>query len=337
MTREIINTGTVPNDRQGDTLKEAFTKTNSNFTEVYNYSSNSWINPITSNTWNVIQMTGTSYVEWPADNTASINTYSVYDETPWIDDANTIFFSIPDDPSTNTLITSMTTGDSTYGLSSPLRYVYISGNVYNFGFNYWTRDQVYDAANSRWNLSATALNGISEVPLTLAANTNVDIQIYFTAPPQKWFDPDALGITDFRGAKISYRAYIDGANGFSEIADYSYMVPHYRGNFGTLGSSIVRQLDVQDFSEYAHPQGYSSRRSSIANYITRTRIKSGTTGDYSDYNDINNLQSINLLLEIDKGLAYRNYNSKDPYYFEGDVPGNLHIQWVATVWTGKDW
>ena len=35
MTRQLINTGTLPNDGQGDSLRDAGTKLNSNFNEVY--------------------------------------------------------------------------------------------------------------------------------------------------------------------------------------------------------------------------------------------------------------------------------------------------------------
>ena len=39
MTQQIIDVGNVANDGQGDTLREAFIKTNDNFTELYNASS----------------------------------------------------------------------------------------------------------------------------------------------------------------------------------------------------------------------------------------------------------------------------------------------------------
>lgn len=35
MAQELINTGGTPNDGTGDPLRDAFTKTNSNFTELY--------------------------------------------------------------------------------------------------------------------------------------------------------------------------------------------------------------------------------------------------------------------------------------------------------------
>lgn len=35
MAQEIISVGSTPNDNTGDTLRDAFIKTNSNFTELY--------------------------------------------------------------------------------------------------------------------------------------------------------------------------------------------------------------------------------------------------------------------------------------------------------------
>jgi len=35
MTKQIINVGTDPNDRSGDSLRTAFQKVNANFTELY--------------------------------------------------------------------------------------------------------------------------------------------------------------------------------------------------------------------------------------------------------------------------------------------------------------
>jgi hypothetical protein len=41
MAKQTINIGTTPNDKTGDQLRTAFTKTNDNFTEVYAYPLNS--------------------------------------------------------------------------------------------------------------------------------------------------------------------------------------------------------------------------------------------------------------------------------------------------------
>jgi hypothetical protein len=37
MVKKIINTGTEGNDATGDPIREAFTKTNENFTELYSF------------------------------------------------------------------------------------------------------------------------------------------------------------------------------------------------------------------------------------------------------------------------------------------------------------
>lgn len=65
MAREIIGTGTTPNDGTGDVLLDAFTKVNANFTEVYN-STNGFIDyndttgaiALTANTWTEIPNNG---------------------------------------------------------------------------------------------------------------------------------------------------------------------------------------------------------------------------------------------------------------------------------------
>ena len=35
MTQQIVNTGTTPNDKTGDSIRAAFIKVNNNFNEVY--------------------------------------------------------------------------------------------------------------------------------------------------------------------------------------------------------------------------------------------------------------------------------------------------------------
>lgn len=42
MAKQVINIGTAANDGSGDPLRTAFTKTNENFTEVYNTSQSSF-------------------------------------------------------------------------------------------------------------------------------------------------------------------------------------------------------------------------------------------------------------------------------------------------------
>lgn len=40
MAKQVINTGTVPDDGTGDNLRNAFVKVNANFTELYDYNAN---------------------------------------------------------------------------------------------------------------------------------------------------------------------------------------------------------------------------------------------------------------------------------------------------------
>ena len=49
MTRQLINTGTLPNDGQGDSLRDAGTKLNSNFSELYTALGNGTALTIVSN------------------------------------------------------------------------------------------------------------------------------------------------------------------------------------------------------------------------------------------------------------------------------------------------
>ena len=50
MAKKTINVGATPNDRQGDSLRIAFTKINDNFTELY--STVSTYTPTTASSWN---------------------------------------------------------------------------------------------------------------------------------------------------------------------------------------------------------------------------------------------------------------------------------------------
>jgi len=47
MTKQVINVGATPNDRQGDSLRAAFTKINANFDELYENITNIEIGEVT--------------------------------------------------------------------------------------------------------------------------------------------------------------------------------------------------------------------------------------------------------------------------------------------------
>lgn len=63
MTKQVINTGTSTNSRNGDTLRDAFTKVNSNFTELYNLANaDVQIPSQTNKAGKVLKTTGSSLV-----------------------------------------------------------------------------------------------------------------------------------------------------------------------------------------------------------------------------------------------------------------------------------
>ena len=68
MTQQVIDVGNVANDGQGDPLRTAFTKTNDNFTELYNIGGISGIANGTSN----IQIVENSTVSVSAANVANV-------------------------------------------------------------------------------------------------------------------------------------------------------------------------------------------------------------------------------------------------------------------------
>ncbi len=65
MTQQVIDVGNVANDGQGDPLRTAFTKTNNNFTELYNIGGISGI------------ANGTSNISIVEDSTVSISAANV--------------------------------------------------------------------------------------------------------------------------------------------------------------------------------------------------------------------------------------------------------------------
>ena len=62
MTRQLINTGILPNDGQGDSLRDAGTKLNSNFSELYTALGNGTALTIVSN--NLLNATGSNKVSF---------------------------------------------------------------------------------------------------------------------------------------------------------------------------------------------------------------------------------------------------------------------------------
>ena len=74
MAKQTINTGAAANDKTGDTLRAAFTKTNANFTEVYNN--------VTSLTNTVDNLNFTEFTNVVLTNHALDETF--FDNSPWV-------------------------------------------------------------------------------------------------------------------------------------------------------------------------------------------------------------------------------------------------------------
>ena len=76
MTRQLINTGILPNDGQGDSLRDAGTKLNSNFSELYTALGNGTALTIVSN--NLLNATGSNKVSFLYTNLSDLPDASTY-------------------------------------------------------------------------------------------------------------------------------------------------------------------------------------------------------------------------------------------------------------------
>lgn len=224
MAKQVINTGTVANDGTGDGLRTAFTKVNSNFTELYSQTSNSWVSPQTSNTYNVIQVFGATRVTLPAPNTATINSVSNRTGT-----AYEVY--ILKNPTVDAILQPIWDGD-----------------IDTSGFTIFVGANSSDAFITTYNSNEWVILFDSQTRPTYTANvTNVDISITYTAEPQPWFDPAALGYTDFRGARLDYHAYVDNVQGFNRIGTVTYVAAddYYNTNDnGYNGSNSTQDVDL---------------------------------------------------------------------------------------------
>lgn len=224
MAKQLINTGTVANDGTGDGLRTAFTKVNSNFTELYSQTANSWVSPQTSNSYNVIQVSGATRVTLPTPNTATLNAISNRTGT-----AYEIY--ILKNPTSNAILQPI--WDNIIDTSNFT--IFINGN---------SSDGFITTQNSNEWVLLYDTGG----PVSYTANvTNVDVSITYTAEPQPWFDPVALGYTNFRGAKLDYHAYVDNIQGFNRVGTVTYVAAddYYNTNDnGYNGSNSTQNVDL---------------------------------------------------------------------------------------------
>jgi len=203
MAKQTINTGTTANDGTGDTLRSAFGKTNSNFTEMYNQTSNSWVSPITSNLWNVVQTSGASYVNLGDLLRVSINATATYSNT------NITDIVLTANVQANNILNSYWNNVDPYNdILDILSYTYINGNTYN-----WFGVDLLEG--NKWIVYTDGTNE------TLSAGDPIDLSIAFMPAKKAWINFDNI-VSDFRGAKLTYHARIDAAaNGYTEIGEIS--------------------------------------------------------------------------------------------------------------------
>lgn len=84
MTQQIINTGSVANDGAGDPLRTAFTKTNDNFTDLYNT-----VTPISGSVFKIPSLSTTEIANVVAENgdmvyNSDINKFQGFENGAWI-------------------------------------------------------------------------------------------------------------------------------------------------------------------------------------------------------------------------------------------------------------
>lgn len=265
MARQNISTGTTPNDGTGDTLRVAFTKTNNNFTELYSQVSNvsktisnTWVSPQTSNTYNLINMSGASRVVLPVANTETLTTYATRNGT----DTSSLY--IPKTTQINNVLQPI------YDEETEISGLSISINELS------SQGTIAGSDEDEWNL--TFVDNL----VSYSINDTVEILITYIKTPQPWFNPQTLGITDFRAAKIDYHAYVDNANGFNRVGEIMY-------------ATALDNYSVQE--SFLYSTNTSTQNVSLS-------VRNGTDS-----------------------LHYKNIS----------IPsGNLHIQWTAKIWTGKD-
>lgn len=84
MTQQIINIGSVANDGSGDPLRTAFSKTNDNFTELYNT-----VEPISGSVFKIPSLTAAEIANVSAANgdmvyNSDTNKFQGYQNGAWV-------------------------------------------------------------------------------------------------------------------------------------------------------------------------------------------------------------------------------------------------------------
>jgi hypothetical protein len=263
---------------------------------------NVWVNPTTSNTMGMYQVSGAKKIEVAPYTNIVHNTISLGAQTLGYNASADVYYNLVTiprslDANTDALFCNLMNSSVTGG-SWDYANVYIGGVLYTYG------NDVYfnELANSEFYIfQVNVPDGEGDPLINIAENDPINISFDFR-PSQPWFDPAELGFTNFKGAKISYHAYIDGANGFSEICDFYYVRPRFD-------------------RQYEHDS------------VTGTRIitRNGTPGDLTDYDHPIQDAYMTEFYYNDNKVYFSNWTHPN-YAFSG----NLHIQWTGTVWTTAD-
>jgi hypothetical protein len=227
MSRENIFTGVVANDGTGDTLKLAMTKTNNNFTELYtqvtniNKSiSNTWVSPQTSNTYTMVTVSGATRVTLPSSSSASVNTVTSRSEL-----GNQVY--VPRNTQNDAVFMPLYNGD----VEDSSFLINVDGDI--------SPGSVTSYSNTEWVLVLN--NG----PISYTQGDSVAVSITYIPNPQAWFDPDVLGYTNFRGAKISYHAFIDNSQKFNEVGEIFYTASDDSLNYNTQHTYVRSRNSTQ--------------------------------------------------------------------------------------------
>lgn len=269
--------------------------------QVSTTTANVWVNPTTSNTMGMYHVSGAKFIETAPYTNIVHNTISLGVQTLGYNVEGNFYnatLTIPRSLDANTDILLCNLVNNVIQGTWDYANVYINGALYtdssNVSFN--------EGANAEFYMIQVQVPD-DEVWGEIIIQENDPINISFDyRPTQPWFDPVELGFTNFKGAKITYHGYIDGANGFSEIGDIYYVRPRFDTSYDN-----------------------------DSNILGTVKTRNGTPGDLTDYNNEFQGASLTDFYYNDNKIYFTHYGHPN-YQF----CGNLHVQWTGTVWTTPD-
>lgn len=261
---------------------------------------NTWSNPNTGNTFGMYQTSGSKYIVTNPTQSLSYNAVSIGTQFLGRNVATDVYnqnIKIPRslDANTDYILRGIANNNSIFAQIN--QSIVVEGVSYNFG------SAETDASFYTFNLYNVPDTYGNEIVIESGNTINVSVTY---RSPQVWFDPEELGFTDFRAAKLDYRAYVDGIDGFTEINTIHYAKP-------------IKSISPY-YSDFTSLYVYNSSQKLLP---IRTTSNNQTAFYQSAY--FTELWSN----EHGNKLYYINYTDPVDY-----LPGNLFIQWAGTVWTG---